>query len=101
MDTDQWRGRSLAPLERARGFGMTPAVIRLDINSLLAEEDDQAAWGQGGSQVVTSGDTVGEEQDGVVFEGTGIIQDVVFANVFLDFPVEQRTKVYVQGFHRR
>jgi hypothetical protein len=64
------------------------AASWLDINALFAEEDDQAAWGECGAEVVASGDSIGEEEDGVVFEGAGIVQDVVFADVLLDFAVE-------------
>jgi len=68
---------------------MTNGVeLGLDIDALFAEKDDQAARGECGAEVVASGDAIGEEEDGVVLEGAGIIQDVVFADVLLNFAVE-------------
>ena len=82
------RSQNPNPVAKSATSQGHPCSFYSDVDALLAEKDDQAAWRECGAEVVASGDTVGEEQDGIVFESAGIIQDVVFADVLLDFAVE-------------
>lgn len=63
-----------------------------DVDALLSQKNDQAARRESGSEVVASRDAVGEEQDGVVFEGAGVTQPVMFVDVLLDFTREPWTE---------
>jgi len=69
--------------------------------ALFAEEDDQAAGRESGSDVVASGNVVGEEQDCIIFEGASVTEHIVFADVVFDLAVEQWAERDIQGFDGR
>lgn len=68
------------PLRRNRGHGFRLS----NLDALRAMKDDQAADRQRGHKVIAARNAVCEPQDGIAFEGTGIIQDRVFADIFPD-----------------
>jgi len=67
----------------------------------LAQEKNQAAHGNCGTNVVASLDSVGEKMNRIIFECSGIAEDVVPIDVTPNFRLGQRTKCDAQSFYRR